>query len=535
MHTSAQQIAYRHTGYFSDIVTSYLQGDPLLQPFYQHPPDWEGLEKAIAARKESIVDRKLLTEVLREQYQSCSPIAAVQQNIDHLALPTTFTVTTAHQPNLFTGPLYFIYKCLHAIKLAQALQQRHPDNHFVPVYYMGSEDADLEEIGQLTVGGIKLVWKTKQTGAVGRMKVDQPLLDMIAQMEGQTGVEPFGKELSIIWRTCFTKGKSIAQATHEMVHLLMGDYGLVVFNADHPRLKAAFIPTLWQELTTQFSHQAVAASIGELSQHFKVQAAGRDINLFYLLNDRRERIEKEGEHFTVPALQLRFTAEEMEEECRMHPDRFSPNVILRGVLQETLLPNVAFIGGGGELAYWLELLPVFRSAKQPFPVLLLRNSFLVLSELQHSKWLQTGCSLQEMFTPVDELITQLAQKEAGSSLELSKEKNELLECYKIIQQRAAAVDGSLQQHVEALQKAALEKVEALEKKMLRAEKRKYRESEYRITHIRENIFPQGQLQERVENMALGYARFGKDWINTLLDHSDAISQGFTMLTFHDKH
>jgi bacillithiol biosynthesis cysteine-adding enzyme BshC len=320
-----------------------------------------------------------------------------------------------------------------------------------------------------------------------------------------------------------------------MVHLLMGDYGLVVFNADHPRLKAAFIPTLWQELTTQFSHQAVAASIGELSQHFKVQAAGRDINLFYLLNDRRERIEKEGEHFTVPALQLRFTAEEMEEECRMHPDRFSPNVILRGVLQETLLPNVAFIGGGGELAYWLELLPVFRSAKQPFPVLLLRNSFLVLSELQHSKWLQTGCSLQEMFTPVDELITQLAQKEAGSSLELTKEKNELLECYKIIQQRAAAVDGSLQQHVEALQKAALEKVEALEKKMLRAEKRKYRESEYRITHIRENIFPQGQLQERVENMALGYARFGKDWINTLLDHSDAISQGFTMLTFHDKH
>jgi bacillithiol biosynthesis cysteine-adding enzyme BshC len=535
MHTTAQQIAYRHTGYFTDIVISYLQGDPLLQPFYQYAPDWEGLDKAIAARKETVVDRKLLTEVLREQYQTCSPIAAVQQNIDLLAQPNTFTVTTAHQPNLFTGPLYFIYKCLHAVKLAQALQLRHPNQHFVPVYYMGSEDADLEEIGQLTVGGIKLVWKTKQTGAVGRMKVDQPLLDMIAQMEGQTGVEPFGKELSGMWRTCFTKGKTIAQATHELVHLLMGAYGLVVFNADHPRLKAAFIPTLWQELTTQFSHQAVATSISALSQHFKAQAAGRDINLFYLLNDRRERIEKEGDHFTVPALQLRFTETEMEKECRTHPERFSPNVILRGVLQETLLPNVAFIGGGGELAYWLELLPVFRSAKQPFPVLLLRNSFLLLSELQNTKWLQTGFSLHEMFTPVDELITQLAKKEAASSLELTKEKNDLLALYKTLQQRAAAVDGSLLQHVEALQKAALEKVEALEKKMLRAEKRKYKESEYRITHIRENIFPNGQLQERVENMALGYARYGKDWINTLLEHSDPISQGLTIVTFHDNH
>ena len=530
MRAQVQQIPYQDTGYFTPIVAAYLQGDPVLNPFYAHAPNWEGIKNALSARNQFPIDRKLLVEILQEQYAACKPIPAVQQNIAQLSADNTFTVTTAHQPNLFTGPLYFIYKCLHTIQLAREIQQRYPDYSIVPVYYMGSEDADLEEIGQLTVGGIRYTWKTNQTGAVGRMKVDQALLDIIAQMEGQTGVEPWGKELSTIWRSCFTKGKSIAQATLEMVHALLGEYGLLVFNADHPRLKQAFTPVLLEELTTQFSHQAVTPAINELSRHFKVQAAGRDINLFYLINDRRERIEKEGNDFTVPALQLRFSAAEMEQELHQHPDRFSPNVILRGVLQETLLPNIAFIGGGGELAYWLELLPVFQKAKKAFPVLLLRNSFLLLSEQQSNKWQQTGFSLPEIFRKTDSLISDLVLKEAEGKLDLADEIEKLGALYRELKERAAAVDSSLLQHVDALQKAALEKIEVLEKKMLRAEKRKYAESAYRIQHIRDQVFPNGSLQERVENMAVWYARSGKQWIQCVLDHSDPISNGFTLLT-----
>lgn len=529
MSSNAQTIAYRTTGYFTDIVNCYLERDPRLDTFYQFAPDWQGLEKAIAERKNFPVDRNLLTEVLTEQYQSCTPIPAVQQNIAKLALEHTFTITTAHQPNLLTGPLYFIYKCIHAIQLAATLQERYPNHAFVPVYYMGSEDADLEEIGQLSVGGVKMSWKTQQTGAVGRMKVDQALLDIITQIEGQTGVEKWGKELTDCWRNCFTNGKTIASATMELVHTLMGQYGLVVFNADHPKFKQAFTPILWQELTTQFSHQAVSSSIHELAQIFKVQAAGREINLFYLLNDRRERIEKDGNDFTVPALQLRFTREQIEAEVKNYPARFSPNVILRGVLQESLLPNIAFIGGGGELAYWLELLPVFRKANRFFPVLLLRNSFLLLTEQQSNKWQQIGFGWDELFLPTDELITRLATREATAPLHLQQEKAELIELYKKIEEGAAAVDATLSAHVVALQNAAIEKINALEKKMVRAEKRKHAESMYRIQLIKDQLFPGGSLQERVDNMALWYARWGKQWIQLILEHSSPISTGFTII------
>lgn len=533
MSTNVQTIAYQDTGYFTDIVNCYLQRDPRLNPFYAFSPDWQGLEKAIVERKKFPVDRRLLTDVLKEQYEKCTPIPAVQHNILQLAQEHTFTVTTAHQPNLFTGPLYFIYKCLHTVQLAAALQERYPDHAFVPVYYMGSEDADLEEIGQLSVGGINMRWKTQQTGAVGRMKVDQALLDIIAQIEGQTGVEKMGRELTNLWRQCFEKGKTIASATLELVHSLMGQYGLVVFNADHPRLKQAFTPILLQELNTQFSHQAVTSSIQALAQYFKVQASGREINLFYLLNDRRERIEKEDNEFTVPALQLRFTKEQMEQEVLNHPDRFSPNVILRGVLQESLLPNIAFIGGGGELAYWLELLPVFNKANRFFPVLLLRNSFLLLSEQQATKWKQTGFGIEELFLPTDVLITRLATREATAPLHLQNQKTELAALYTTMAENAAAIDTTLSAHVEALQKAAIEKIIALEKKMLRAEKRKHTESAYRIQLIRDQLFPGGSLQERIDNMALWYARLGNSWLQTVLDHSSAITNGFTVITLRN--
>jgi len=274
----------------------------------------------------------------------------------------------------------------------------------------------------------------------------------------------------------------------------------------------------------------VSSSIQQLAQFFKVQAAGREINLFYLLNDRRERIENEGNDFTVPALQLRFTREQIEQEVLNHPERFSPNVILRGVLQESLLPNIAFIGGGGELAYWLELLPVFRKANRFFPVLLLRNSFLLLTEQQAGKWQQTGFSLEELFLSTNDLVTRLATREATASLDLQKEKENLVVVYKKIEESAAAIDTTLSAHVEALQKAAIEKIVALEKKMLRAEKRKHTESAYRIQLIKDQLFPGGSLQERVDNMALWYARWGNSWMQTVLDHSSAITNGFTVLT-----
>ncbi|RYF81666.1 MAG: bacillithiol biosynthesis BshC, partial [Chitinophagaceae bacterium] len=158
--------------------------------------------------------------------------------------------------------------------------------------------------------------------------------------------------------------------------------GLIVLIPDHPLLKQQMVKVFSDDLFAHKPFEIVQQTSGKISEAYTAQAFPREINLFYLKDDIRERIEEKEGSFHVLNTTLSFTAEELQSELQNHPERFSPNVILRGIYQETILPNLAFIGGGGELAYWLQLKDLFNHYSVVFPVLVLRNSFLVAEE----KW-----------------------------------------------------------------------------------------------------------------------------------------------------
>jgi bacillithiol biosynthesis cysteine-adding enzyme BshC len=530
MDQPANYLPYESTGFFSSIVTDYLSGAGALRPFYPHRPDADGIRNAIAARKAFPQQRTALVEALKEQYKGMAIPPQVQQHIDALSADNTFTVTTAHQPNIFTGPLYFIYKILHTVKLADELNHQLPGQKFVPVYYMGSEDADLDELGHINIGGLKLSWQTKQTGAVGRMKVDKALLRLIDEIHGQAGVLPFGEELSSLFKSCYTAGKTIQQATLELVNALFGGYGLVVLIPDNAKLKKIFQPVVEKELVEGFSHAAVSGTIKKLGEHYKVQAGGREINLFYLLDDKRERIELQGTKYEVRGLSISFSKEEILAELEQHPERFSPNVILRGAFQETVLPNVAFIGGGGELAYWLELPAVFDAVQIPYPVLLLRNSFLLLKKDQVSRINKLGFSLADMFSDELSLLNNLVKRESSHQLSLADQFSQAQALYAQLKNIVGNIDGSLPEHVASMETRALKKLHALEKKLLRAERQKYAVQQKQISKLKQELFPGNSLQERVDNFSLWYAQYGKDWIKQVYTSSSAFNDGFGLIT-----
>jgi bacillithiol biosynthesis cysteine-adding enzyme BshC len=530
MDQTANYLPYESTGYFSKIVSDYLSQSPLLQPFYQHTPDLKGIQDSINARKSFNTPRGLLVEVLTEQYAGLTTSEKVQQNILSLADENTFTITTAHQPNIFTGPLYFIYKILHAVKLADELAAALPQYKFVSVYYMGSEDADLDELGFVNVGGQKLVWQTQQTGAVGRMKVDKGLTKLIHAIHGQTGVLPFGNELTDLLQHCYTEGKLIQQATLELVNTLFAAYGLVVLVPDNVKLKTAFQSVVAKEITERFSHSIVADTIAKLGQHYKVQAGGREINLFYLINDKRERIEVRGTKYEVRTLELVFSKEEILRELEQYPERFSANVILRGAFQETVLPNIAFIGGGGELAYWLEIKNVFEAVNIPYPVLLLRNSFLLIKKEQSAKLKQLGFTDEDLFTNAFTLLNTLVKRESENQLNLSAELQQAHDFYIHLQKLTDKVDKTLSVHVMALEKQALKKLGELEKQMLRAERFKYDTQQKQITKLKQDLFPDNSLQERVDNFAIAYSTYGKAWLQMMYDVSTGLNKGFGVVT-----
>lgn len=527
---AAKHIPYNQTASFSKIVTDYLNSAEDLRSFYDQSPDLEGIKTKLKQREQHNTNRVLLAEVLKEQYAVLPTIPdAVQQNIDRLLLPNTFTICTAHQPNLFTGPLYFIYKIIHAIKLASTLKQQLSGYNFVPVYYMGSEDADFAELNHTYVDGKKLEWKKEQKGAVGRMIVDKTLVQLIDELEGQLAVEQNGKEVIRMLRDAYKPGVTIQAATFELLNELYGAYGLVVLIPDHPQLKAQMLPVFSDDLFGNKPFAIVSQTSERISQHYAAQAFPREINLFYLAEGVRERIEIKDDRFHVLNTDRSFTRAELEAELNHHPERFSPNVILRGIYQETILPNIAFVGGGGELAYWLQLKDLFAAYNVPYPVLLLRNSFLVIEEKWMKKIEQLNLSFDDLFITLDELVTRIAREKAEHPVSLNGNFEKATALFEQIRQQAMLVDKSLTSHVSAIQTRSLKALQELEKKMLRAEKRKYADLQRQLEKLKAALFPNDGLQERVENFSLFYAKWGQEFIEQLCEHSLTLEQEFTLL------
>ena len=526
----ASQISYHSTGYFSKIVTDYISGNPSITFFYNHNSDLQGIQNAIVKRKAFKTDRKLLVEQLQLQYASQSVSKKVKSNLDMLLQENTFTVCTAHQPNIFTGHLYFIYKIIHAIKLSETLNKALPENNFVPVFYMGSEDADIEELGHIFIHGKKYDWNTKQTGAVGRMVVDDELVEILKNAEGQLSVEPFGKEVIELMRQFYTKGTTIQNASFGLINTLFGDSGLIVLLPDNAALKQTMLPIFEDDIFNNTPFEIVSDTSKKLSEQYKIQAHPREINLFYLKEDIRSRIEYKIGKYKILNNDIEFDKEELKIELVNHPERFSPNVILRALYQETILPNVAFIGGGGELAYWLELKALFQQNQIPFPVLIIRNSFLFTDKNTEQLIKKHSLSSEDIFRSDAEIVKQLVKERSKKHLNLESGKKQISAAYGNIKSHTSAIDSSLNAHTESLLAKALKKLDQLESKMLKAEKRKFADEERQVKKIKNFLFPNGELQERVENFMPFYAKYGKDLFKIILENSLALEQKFTIIS-----
>ncbi len=530
MDCTASRIPYHNANILSGIVLDYLAKAEKLQDFVAHSTDLTGIKESITARQKFPTDRSTLVEQLELQYRQVAASSKVVANIKSLRDVNTFTITTAHQNNIFTGPLYFIYKIIHAIRLAETLKAEFSEYHFVPVYYIGSEDADFAELNHIFVEGTRLEWNTTQTGAVGRMKIDKGVTALLTQLNGRLSVLPYGNDIMQALKDCYQEGRSVQDATFRFVHHLFSDYGLVVLLPDNAALKSLMTPVFIDDLENQAASAVVTETATRMEENgYKVQAHPREINLFYLEDNIRERIERNGDTWHVLNTAIQFDRTALESELNQHPARFSPNVILRGLYQETILPNIAFIGGGGETAYWLQLKDLFVKYQVPFPVLVVRNSFLLIEEKEQERIEKLGLSVTDLLTNEEKLMNAIVRRDTSNKLMLKDSIDAAEALYASIHDQAAAIDGTLGKHVNALKTQAVYRLKELEKKMLRAEKRKFEDQRRQLTAIREKLYPGNRLQERSESFLPFYAKYGPGFIDCLYKNSLGLEQEFTVL------
>jgi bacillithiol biosynthesis cysteine-adding enzyme BshC len=430
---------------------------------------------------------------------------------------------------LFAGPLYVFYKILHAIKLADLLNQKFPDAHFIPVYYMGSEDADVDELAYTQVANSKLKWETAQKGAVGRMQVNAALVELMQAWYNQVAHHPHAAEVYEKIQRFFQPGMSIQNATFSFLNHFFGERGLLILIPDDKELKRLGIELWTAELNSKLVHTYVASTQDWLKKHYNVQASGREINLFYLEDQLRNRIVESGDGYRIHDTSLVFSQKEMIELMDKNPERMSPNVLLRPLFQEMILPNVAFIGGGGELAYWLSLKAAFDQQKIPFPVLMLRHSFVLLEDSMASRFDRLAFSPSTYFGDQIAFEQRIAKAVSADWPNLTQEKHVLSDWYAQRAKHAKSIDPTLEKHVFALQQQSLKRIDALEKKLMRAIRKRETAAISQASAIREYVIPGGAFQERVEHGIVWYARYGAGFLDLLYNNLDPLDRNASWL------
>lgn len=515
-----QQTELTKTGLLPPLVHDYLVQKKSISFLWKYPNRIEAFEKVITDKQAKHTDRNLLVEVLRKQYSPLPNHDCVAQNIQLLLAENTFTVTAAHQPCLFLGPLYNIYKIACTINLAKQLQQVYPNNHFVPVFWLGSEDHDVEELNHTYIKGERITWQSPGTGAAGRWNTTtlKPVLEELKSLLPSVGVLDKLTE-------GIDKYVSFGTVTKYFIHEIFKEHGLVVIDGDDVQLKHRLKHIIKDEVREFRATEVLKQQVDFLAANYKPQATPREINFFYLGDNFRERIiynTKTGS-FEVNNTMLRFSRQQMEDEIDHFPERFSSNVILRPVFQELVLPNLAFVGGSGELSYWLELQPLFNFYKINFPMLVMRNSAAILPASVRKKIRKLNLNTDDFFRDVEQLINEYIQKQSADEIALTEEKRMLTTLFDTVAEKVAAIDGTLKPAALAEKQKGITAFENLEAKMLKAEKRKSETAINQIRSIYSILLPMDSLQERKENF-LSY--YSPDFINALVTEMNPLDNSF---------
>ncbi len=523
----SDHLAFDEVSALSAFDKMYQKRSPLLRPFIEEWPSIQAISRQAFAKKKQHIDRALLVKVLTKQHHQIGSSSNLLSRIQKLESSDCFTVSTAHQLNLFTGPLYVIYKILSTIKTSQILSEQ-LGICVLPIYVMGSEDHDFEEINHCSIYGQKISWHTQQKGAIGRYAVDG-IDQAINTLQTILKSDGYSKNIVELLQHSFTRFETYAQGYQYFVTQLFEKYSLIVLDMEDAELKQVFAPIMIEDAIDNTAYHLVGQTVKKLQAHtIKIQVNPRPINLFGLkANDRTRLVLDQDSRFRLYETDYSFSEEELKEDIKRRPQDWSPNVILRPLYQESILPNLAYIGGGGELAYWIELKSLFEHHDICFPLLLRRKSILWIDAAAKKRIMKLGLDNKNIFWHTDELVKYFLSRKKDFNLD--DEQQKLRQMIDQISEKISALDQSLAKTSAAKMHHWTKDLHQIKSKAIKWQKQKYEIEVGQIKKLKERLFPKNGLQERRSNFLEFYPVWGSSYFDMLLEHIDPFDQDFLIL------
>ncbi len=367
-------------GYYGKLADAWLSGDEELQKLY--PLTDTDIPKICGQYSSFDTSRReVLFKALMQQYEGIELHSNVNKNLQKLRDSNAYTVTTGQQIHIFLGPAFFIYKIASVIRHARRLQDQYPDKHFIPVFWMATEDHDVVEISSLDVFGKKYIWAAPEGLPTGRLSTQglEELSELWVELGEKENVPDEIQDIFRLFKTAYNRFSTLSSATRFIIHELFGKYGLLVIDADQAVLKSELQTLALHDILTD----SVYSCLQNASKELKGLGYGNQVNPrrthFFLIQDGlRQRIDKVEDGFKLHPSGEVVSIEKMATLIRQSPELFSPNALLRPLYQQLILPNVAYVCGPSEIHYWHQLYATFKLENVVAPMLVLRDSFLML-------------------------------------------------------------------------------------------------------------------------------------------------------------
>ena len=528
---SWNNIEYHKTKSFGKLPLDYRLKKPNFSDLITNFPSLDNFQNQISIKSKNFdnLNRKELSDVINYQYKDIELNKIQKTNIDNILKENTFTITTGHQLNLLTGPLYFIYKIISVINLVESLNKKYKKYNFVPIYWMASEDHDFKEINNFSIKGKTFCWDSNQTGIVGDFKLNN-FSKLVEEFENFVINSSYGQELCLMIKESYSNSNNLADATRIFVNRIFSEYGLIIVDANDKKLKSLFKKTLINEVKNGLVINNSKKSIDKLKDlNYEIQASPRDINLFYIQKDIRERIINKGEYYTTDNNLKKWSKEEIIKEIDESPESFSPNVLLRPLYQEHILPNLCYIGGPAEISYWLELKSVFDKENLIFPLLLSRSSAVIIRKKIRESLEKYNIKIEDIFLSRQDLKNKLTLSFSKNKIDFSDLKIQLNKQFSELRKISKKTDKSFIGALNAQEKKQFNGLDMLEKRLLKSEQKIHEQKISKIMTLLDEISPNDNLQERIFNFSNFYKDYGKNTIDIIKNNLDPLDQKFSVV------
>lgn len=509
-------------------AAAYEAGAPALAPFYAgwpwDPAAYERKAVEVSARFDAAARARLGT-LLR-------PVSnAARERLDGVARGEGFVVTTGQQAGLLGGPLFTVYKALSAVALADALQER-LGVPVLPVFWVASEDHDWAEVKDVhlldTANRLQRVELADPVGDAGeaagpgpsmaRRKLDDGIQDVFRRLEEILPPTDFRDALLARFRDAYAPGASVSDAFEGLLAALLAGTPLALIQASDPELKRASVPVLRAELENGAAHEAAlrrtTAAFSAAGYEPRVPIADGAENVFYENDGGRERLVRDGDGWVTRGRGARLSREQALEELEAHPVRFSPNVVLRPVVESAVLPTLAYVGGPAEVRYFAQTGCLFEAHGVGMPLVMPRASLTVVEGKTRKVLDKFALDIEDLGVPPQELAARVLADEMPPEVDaaLKKVRGAIAEGYAGLGEAVKQIDPTLKGPIGGARSAALSELADLEKRVMRGLKSQNEIALDQIEKARVNLFPTGKPQERVLNPLQYLVRYGDEFM-----------------------